>query len=536
VDFNASSSTDGGHTWTTTYTDCCADRVASQIDPLGAGETYDYDGVGNVIHTSTVGSDAATYRESTTRYDSHRRPIARTVWLNTLANLGLSVDEQTPPPIAGRWGVGVTRDSSGNATNGLTTQWCYVDNLALLASSANPYSTTQSANQVTLHQLTSDGSDTATLTVDLGGVIGSNLIQNSYFGAGAILFNAGAAGTAVITVNPAQEVSVTVNDAIGRRLATAVLAPASGVYSQIVTWRLRRYDMGNPVSMFSSTGGLDTNGTTVETQEFESNQSGTGNPANFVGTYTDGAGRAIARTVPSQAMWSWTGQQNPPLTAMQYDANGNLLSVLDPNNVGWYASTATSLPPSSLDGYDALNRLTRKIDTASQATSYTYDLNGNRLTLTDASGNVTTWTYDARDRASTESINVPTSVSSTNHLSRVFEYDGLGNTVVRGGRDGLARAFGYNAVNQLETEGWYATTSDGEAAARTGAVGSNATYTITIGHDAAHRTTSATDDKNPGGTATPTFSYTYNYPASPGLGDRVQSIANPLREPAPWAI
>ena len=46
-------------------------------------------------------------------------------------------------------------------------------------------------------------------------------------------------------------------------------------------------------------------------------------------------------------------------TLMKYDAGGNLVSVRDPNGVGWDAGATIG----TYTGYNGLNRLTNRIDT-----------------------------------------------------------------------------------------------------------------------------------------------------------------------------
>ncbi len=45
--------------------------------------------------------------------------------------------------------------------------------------------------------------------------------------------------------------------------------------------------------------------------------------------------------------------------------------------------------------------MTKAIDPRGGETTFTYDGNGNLLTLTDARGKTTTWTYDSMDRVAT---------------------------------------------------------------------------------------------------------------------------------------
>ena len=98
---------------------------------------------------------------------------------------------------------------------------------------------------------------------------------------------------------------------------------------------------------------------------------------------TDGAGRALES---EDALGN--------VTEMDYNENGSVVSVLDPNEVGWDAGTALG----TFDGYDARNRLTDRIDTNGDTSSSVYDKNNNVVLMTDAKGQTDTCSFDARDR------------------------------------------------------------------------------------------------------------------------------------------
>ena len=166
-------------------------------------------------------------------------------------------------------------------------------------------------------------------------------------------------------------------------------------------------------------------------------------------SYRDGAGRVLQ---------TFDALNNA--TTMQYDATGNLVSVRNPNSVGWDASKATAQPISGYsggyDGYDALNRPTNRIDTQGDRTSTAYDLNGNVIKTVDGnsiangtSGTIfTAFAYDARDRK----------ISKTDRLSGVtsWTYDANGNLLTMTDPDNQAAAkatvWTYDARNQKLTE------------------------------------------------------------------------------------
>ena len=73
-------------------------------------------------------------------------------------------------------------------------------------------------------------------------------------------------------------------------------------------------------------------------------------------------------------------------TNYTYDGNGNSLSVKKPKGNTWNYE------------YDAADRLVKVIDPKTLATSYTYDKNDNRDSQTDARTNTTSYIYDAANR------------------------------------------------------------------------------------------------------------------------------------------
>ncbi|MEW6248330.1 MAG: hypothetical protein AB1555_16700 [Nitrospirota bacterium] len=91
--------------------------------------------------------------------------------------------------------------------------------------------------------------------------------------------------------------------------------------------------------------------------------------------------------------------------------------------------------------YDAFNRLKKVTDPANGVTLYTYDGNGNLLTVKDAKNQVTTFAYDPVNRLA----------STTDPLGKTesYTYNGADNLLTRVTPKNETISFAYDAVNQL---------------------------------------------------------------------------------------
>jgi len=170
---------------------------------------------------------------------------------------------------------------------------------------------------------------------------------------------AGSDGSATLVTTPAGRRSLSVRDGLGRTVRTVQLASDGSALTSNTT----TYDTLVAIASY---------GNVLETSV-----------ANALGhtnrRRTDGAGRTI-ETVDAENY----------ITHFTFDANGNQLTVRDPNNVGEDCV------------YDSRNRRTQCADTQEQLEAvnrqFVYDAYGNVLQQIDAKGNATVHLYDARNR------------------------------------------------------------------------------------------------------------------------------------------
>ncbi|MCK5161721.1 MAG: RHS repeat protein, partial [Candidatus Aureabacteria bacterium] len=118
-----------------------------------------------------------------------------------------------------------------------------------------------------------------------------------------------------------------------------------------------------------------------------------------------------------------------------YDENGNLSAVMDANGkVTFYE-------------YDKLNQIIEVADPEngnSGAIEYSYDENGNKISMNDqrTEDNITTYEYDALNRL----------ISNITPMWKLttYEYDGVGNRIIQEDANGDTITYTYDKLNRLE--------------------------------------------------------------------------------------
>lgn len=138
--------------------------------------------------------------------------------------------------------------------------------------------------------------------------------------------------------------------------------------------------------------------------------------------------------------------------------------------------------------YDNDDNLVRVTDANGNVTSYTYDERGNMLSLTDALGNTERYTYDT--------FNQVTSMQDKNGNTFQFTYDNKGNMTAFNGPLDIGTAYTYNEY------GWPLTVTDGNGNVTVNEYNADGTlrrvtdaagYTVSFGYNQYGQNTSATD-------------------------------------------
>jgi len=132
------------------------------------------------------------------------------------------------------------------------------------------------------------------------------------------------------------------------------------------------------------------------------------------------AGISTGPVAPTAAGTPQIGSSDTLVNDYQWDANGNLLVLEEGAGHAPHRYTNSVIDRITTWTYEPTHyRVASKTDAAGFTTSYTYDANGNQLSMTDAAGNVTAYAYDQRGLR----------LSATDPLSHTttYVYDANGN-------------------------------------------------------------------------------------------------------------
>ncbi len=197
----------------------------------------------------------------------------------------------------------------------------------------------------------------------------------------------------------------------------------------------------------------DTSGHLIRIFEPVSNQALTlhYNGAGLIDTVTDNLGRQVSFTYDASNNLTVITDANGNKTtyAYQYDDAGRLASFTDPAGTVSYTYDPNGNVLTVNDAvygvitrtYDALNRVTSYTDTQGNTIQYTYDPVGNLTTLTYPGGRQVHYTYDPANRL--------TSVTDWANRTTTYQYDQNNRLVKTTRPDGSVLTMSYDAAGQL---------------------------------------------------------------------------------------
>jgi len=453
----------------TTYD--AAGSVASTIDALGKTTTFEYDALNRLIRqTDAEGGviehfyDAAGNRIQTVDPLGHRT----TYVYNALNQLTAIADHLG-------YTTGYTYDAAGNRTtstdgNGNATTYTY-DALGRVVATTDALGNASrmdyDAHGNVVARTDANGHETTLEYDDLGRLV----LQTDPQG-GVTSYTYDAVGNQLSVSDPNHHDTTTAYDALNRPVS---VTDANG------NEMTRAYDVGGNLVASTDGAGSETtfgydalNRQVAVTDPLGNSTSygydATGNRASMTdaeGIATryeyDGLGRLTA-VIENYVSGGGSGGQTNVRTEYAYDAAGNRLTIQDGNG---HVTTFA---------YDALNRLVRKADPLGHETRYAYDAAGNRTLLTDANGASTTYVYDDANRLVWILYPPPhmmpfTSFSYDDAGNRIgmsdgtgqttWEYDGLNRPTAITSDSGGRVGYGYDAVGNRTS----LTYSDGKAVA-----------------------------------------------------------------------
>jgi len=398
----------GGATYTFIYND--SGSILSRTDPLGFTESKTYDANLNVLSYTDKNGNTTTYQ-----YDALGNPTRITDAGGQATVLAYEPNFSSPisvtDPVGNtttlsydlRGNLLTTTDASGAVTSRVYDSRGQLIRVTDAVGNVAAVEYDQYGNVISRID---PAKSTITSTFD---ILGRNI---SFRDAGGRLAQwvYDVKGRLSRHVNPAGEATAYVYDATDN---LSEIAFANGARTSYV------YDSFSRVTRITDAGGRNT----TFTYDTRGNLGSRTNPNGQTISYTYDLGhRLTAKGLPGESI------------SYQYDRNGNPTRIQRARSLLTYT-------------YDFRNRpLTATTGAAAQPTTttrYTYDANGNRSTMTEPGGAVTTYSYDANQ--------LLTSLSSSIGFSASFSHDDISRRTLMTRTGGATTAYAYDESNRLRS-------------------------------------------------------------------------------------
>ncbi|MBA3433063.1 MAG: RHS repeat protein, partial [Actinobacteria bacterium] len=338
-------------TWTWSYN--ASGQVLSERDPLGNATTHTYDDAGNELTVTDAKGRVTSYG-----YDDANRIVSE---------IQPDPDGGGPLPAPA---TTYTYDDVGNKLSqadplGRTTRFIYDSANRLVSTMAPDPDGAGPLDAPTTAQTYDANGNLESVVEPRGTVQGAN--PEDY----RTRYTYDAAGRQLTTTDPLGHVTANGYDPIGNLVSVRDANNHATAYG---------YDVaGRVVSVTAPDGGSTTYGYAAA-----GNRISRRDDANHLTSYSyDDAGRPVSETKPDP---DGPGPKSPAVSSHTYDANGNLLTTVDPNG----NATSIQADGQTTFGYDGANRLT-SIDYSDSTPDVTFahDPVGNRLQMTDGGGTET---------------------------------------------------------------------------------------------------------------------------------------------------
>lgn len=281
-----------------------------------------------------------------------------------------------------------TTDAEGGVT-----QYAYdpVGNVRTITDGNGLVTTTTYDARQRVTTVTNGASETTTYTYDDNGADGIGLSGTFVTAFGGLGLGAGADGSAILVTNPLGQTTLGIRDGLGRVVKTVD---------------------GNGFARVTTHDGL-LDGLVVTTQ-------------------IDPLGHATSARTDALGSVRVSVDALSQVTLAAFDANGNRVSIRDPNGIGQDCV------------YDSRNRDITCTDTVGAVTAKIFDAHGNVVTTTDALGHVTTCTFDGNDRK----VSCKDRIAATT----VFQFDLSSNLTKITDAEGGVTDYAYDGRNLLVSE------------------------------------------------------------------------------------